>query len=528
MENADFQLFYVVSINFLLKSQYNCSMNNFTITVKNSYCEIAGQISYEVENLIYKILTTHNDIEAEVSSIFYRMKMLKRYGVKRKDGESVEANQTRARQSMHVAQAQLEKLKASEYVYWYQNKKFPTGHLNIVKDLLGSLNIKYNLSDIRKRIDPHIRLKWKRDPLPLRYYQKEMVDLGLKEGRGVMVSAVGTGKTLIMEYLIKELSVVSLVIVPSAGLRSQVYDELVDMFGTRSVQKIEGAQIRKGGQLKPIRVVTIQTVAALQKTNDLHLLISDVEAMFVDEIHHSGSASYTNILPYIDHIYWKFGFTGTFLCNDSKSLDMWGFLSTEIYNYPAWKAIEDGFLTPIEVVTYDLRGVAKSRYPKEYDENYCGKSEILRAVIGIVNSTSPNDQILILVNRKDKAGAVFHEALKAQGIENAYISGDDKVDVITQTIKDFNDKKVKILIGSSVIGEGIDVRSTGHLIMAQGQKSEIVIVQAIGRLVRLFEGKKVGIVHDFNFTGTKYMEKHFELRKDIIERNFQPQKWTNL
>jgi superfamily II DNA or RNA helicase len=132
-----------------------------------------------------------------------------------------------------------------------------------------------------------------------------------------------------------------------------------------------------------------------------------------------------------------------------------------------------------------------------------------------------NEQILILVKNKDKAGKIFHEFLSAYGIENAYISGDDKKEVINETIQAFNEKRVRILIGSSVIGEGIDVRSTDHLIMCQGGKSEIVIVQAVGRAVRLFPGKIKAQIHDFDFINTKYMRKHLAVREDIYKRNFE-------
>lgn len=497
-------------------------MSKFSLIVNNSYCTIKGGIPQDTENLIHRILTTHNDIEAEVASIFYRMKMLKQFGLKYKKDETKEENATRVRQSMHVNQAQLKKLQDSEYVYWYQNRQFPTGHVNIVKDLLDSLKVDYELIDKRKRIQPHLSLPWKSKPFDPRYYQSEMIKLGLKEGRGVFASAVGTGKTLIMEYLIKEIAVISLIIVPSKGLKVQNYNELASAFGTVNVQKIEAVQIRKGAKLKPIRVVTIQTIAALMKSGDLDLLIKDVEALYVDEIHHSGSASYTNLIPHIGHVYWKFGFTGTFMRNDSKSLDMWGFLSTLLYKYSASKAIEDGYLTPIDYSVYPLKGKSGGRYPKEYDNNYCGSPEILRAVSGIINGVGPDEQILILVNRKDKAGAIFHEMLNAQDIDNTYISGDDDEETISQSIKDFNSKKINVLIGSGVIGEGIDICSTDHLILAQGGKSEIVICQAVGRLVRLFKGKKIGHLYDFDFKGTKYMAKHLIIRRDIIERNFQP------
>ena len=72
-----------------------------------------------------------------------------------------------------------------------------------------------------------------------------------------------------------------------------------------------------------------------------------------------------------------------------------------------------------------------------------------------------------------------------------------------------------------MIGEGLDVCSTDHLIMGQGGKSEIVMVQAIGRAIRLFLGKDVAYIHDFSFSGTKFMSKHFKERTNIYRRNFE-------
>jgi superfamily II DNA or RNA helicase len=143
-------------------------------------------------------------------------------------------------------------------------------------------------------------------------------------------------------------------------------------------------------------------------------------------------------------------------------------------------------------------------------------------VLEICQGVASDQQVLILVNKKDKAGKIFHEVLQAHGIDASYISGDDSKEVINNTIADFNDKKINILIGSSVVGEGIDVRSTDHLLMCQGGKSEVVIVQAVGRVVRLYEDKHAAIVHDFNFVNTKYMQKHYEQRLNIYDRNFEP------
>ncbi len=268
--------------------------------------------------------------------------------------------------------------------------------------------------------------------------------------------------------------------------------------------------------------MTIQSLASLQKSNELSHLVCDIDALFVDEIHHAGSKSYTDLLHEISHIYYRFGFTGTFLRNDSKSLDMWGFLSNKLYSYKASKAIQEGYLTPTKLKIWDVKGKRHQNYQKEYTANYCGNPEMLGIIQEILLNNS-EDQILILVKQKDKSGKIIHEFLNTLNIDNRYISGDDKKEDISSTISDFNDKKFNVLIGSSVIGEGIDVRSTDHLIMAQGGKSEIVIVQAVGRCVRLFEGKKEAFIHDFNFIGTKYMKKHLLQRLNVYENNFEPE-----
>lgn len=213
--------------------------------------------------------------------------------------------------------------------------------------------------------------------------------------------------------------------------------------------------------------------------------------------------------------------TGTFLRNDSKTLDMYGVLSDVLYKYTASKAIKEGFLTPLEVKIYDIRGKKGSNFQTEYKRNYCGNHELLAKIADIVAAASDEaKQVLILVKQKDAAGKIIHGYLEEHGIESEYISGDDKKEKIKKVLKDFNEKTVKVLVGSTILGEGIDIRSTDHLIMAQGGKSEIAITQATGRAVRLFPGKEVATLHDFNFEGTKYMQKHLLERIKIYEKNF--------
>lgn len=475
------------------------------LLVRNSFCELNG-FPEAVYEFVAEALTYKNEqVEQEKLKTFRLLRMARSKGNKRME---------------YALKAQLVKLDAQETVCWLRDGKVPTGHLNIVRDLLDGKGIGYEIDDQRKVPEPEYIFRWQTPPDPPRYYQEEMHRLGVTQTRGVFESAVGTGKTLILARLLQELAVTSLVILPSSALLEQTRKNLERWFGRKYVQVVTSQVIKKDKELKAIRLCTVQTLASLQKHGLAGKLLQDVHLIAVDEIHHAGAKSYTDLLPELDHVYYRFGFTGTFLRNDSKTLDMWGFLSNRLYYYPPYKATEEGFLTPVELRVVTLEGSRSGDYQKEYDKNYLGKPMILQAIVDILDKIPRDQQVLILVDRKDKAGAIIHKYLANLGVEATYISGDDSKEDIGEAIERFNEKEIRILIGSTVIGEGVDVHSTQHLILARGGKSEVALVQAIGRCVRLHPGKDRSYVYDFRFEGTRFLEKHFQQRLDVFKNQF--------
>jgi len=485
-------------------------MSKPRLIINNSFCELVN-FPKNIDALVSKILSYTVDLSYEKSRIFYQIKLAKAKGQNKKVG-------------FHVKQ--LKELESQEFVEWYRDNKFPTGHLGLIKKVIALYYRRTKQKDAyiiedRREIPRNTELFRMSNKLPeLRYYQQEMVDLGIEAGRGVFSASVGSGKTLVFMSLLKKISVNSLIIVPSRPLLEQFYQELENYFGSKYVEKIDTKKVRSNKVLKPIKITTIQTLAALQKSKEIKTLLEPVEALFLDEFHHAGSASYTNLLDDVDHIYWRWGCSGTVCRTDHKTLDMHGVLSNILYEYPASKAIAEGYLTPVAAKVLKLEGKRSNNYQKEYDKNYCGNPELTEAIKYILKNETEDRQILILVKRKDKSGKILHEFLKMYGLTNTYISGDDKKDIINNAIADFNDKKIRILIGSTVIGEGIDIRSTDILILAMGGKSEIAVTQAIGRCVRKYPGKDLAKVYDFDFSGTKFLHKHLLERKRILVNNF--------
>jgi superfamily II DNA or RNA helicase len=479
-----------------------------TIEVRNSFCTMYG-FPEDAVSLIRELLTYENeDVQFEIAQCFRMI-------------ESAKRKQNRKMEWAFLKK--LEELKAKRVVCWLKDGKFPTGHLDIVRNALGDLLSGFDVVDHRQVPTAHHILRWRVPPPEPRYYQREMIDVAKEHTRGVLEAAVGSGKSLVLAYLVKELSVTSLIIVPSSALFEQIGRGLEELFGKGVVTRLSTDKIKKGAKLAPIRLATIQTLASLNKQGLVGAALEDVGLVVVDEIHHAGSESYTKLLPHLDHVYYRIGLTGTFLRNDSKTLDMWGFLSNRLYYYPAQKAIEDGFLTPVNFTIESLPGKQSRDYQKEYTQNFCGKPELLEAILRRIDSIPKDEQILILVDRKEKAGKIIHEYLAEAGYDNTYISGDDKREKIANSIQAFNGKEIRILIGSTVIGEGVDVHSTQHLILATGGKSVVKIVQAIGRCVRLSPGKTTGRVYDFMFRDTNYLLKHTMKRVEIYEEQFAGQ-----
>lgn len=407
-----------------------------------------------------------------------------------------------------------------EYVCWLDEEGyFPTGLLHLVKEALNTISAPYELLDSRKKPESYLTLRWNNKPPTPRYYQEEAIAAALKQCRGVIEQAVGTGKTLIATYLIKELGMNTLFVVPSSALQTQAQDIFELAFGKQKVQKISTAGVKSTKILKPIRVVTIQTLASLQKQGLLDSVLCDIDVLFFDECHHAGSASFTNLLNHLSNIYYRFGLSGTYLRNDSKTMDLFGVAGEKIYEYGASKATAEGFLTPVEFNIVPLRGKPVKNYATEYRINY-SSTEFLKAVYNTISSINDQSQILVLVDRKESCGNLLHEYLKTKGVESTYVTGDNNKDEIREAIENFNDKKIRILIGSQIFGEGCDIRSTDHLIMARGGKSEINLVQGIGRAVRLYEGKKLATVWDYNFSYTNYLKKHLSQRIQVFTKQF--------
>lgn len=403
----------------------------------------------------------------------------------------------------------LHKLDKDRQVLLYQNGEFLTGLLPRVINFLNEESIPFRLIDERKQptLNTEKLIPIKSFPI-LRYYQKRAIKSALENHRGVIVAATGTGKTLTICKLIDELRIPTLVITPSKNITTMMVKTITEYFGKGKVAKLT----TKAVKLKAINIVNIQAIARMNPK-----IFEGIQAVFIDEFHHSSADTYLEVnKEHLKNCYYKIGVTATNFRADGSDLALEGVLSEVLDTYDTLTAIKDRFLTPPEFTIITNENPQEGKYQTQYSNGIVNNKERNRLIAEIANDYKDDRHILILVKEIEHGQNILKLLPDAK-----FINGTEKESLIEKTMNEFKEGKLKILIASSILGEGVDLPIADMLIMAAGGKSPIQVIQNIGRVLRLYTGKNEALVFDFEDLGAEYLNRHALERQDIYQTFIQ-------
>ena len=97
-----------------------------------------------------------------------------------------------------------------------------------------------------------------------------------------------------------------------------------------------------------------------------------------------------------------------------------------------------------------------------------------------------------------------------------FVSGEDDINRRQAVFKSVKDGFTKVLIGSTIADEGLDLPRLDVLILAGSGKSRTRAFQRVGRVLRLHPGKTNAIVYDFIDSNLTFY-KHAMVRKALYE-----------
>jgi superfamily II DNA or RNA helicase len=470
------------------------------IVIYNSTCNIAG-----LSTTIYRELESYlsyNDQQADYQ--FHKvMKQLKRVNAFLSN-KSFKSDEKQLLQQRAILSKQLKELDAQRKISLLRSNEFPSGLLPRTLDWLIERKLEYKLVD--KRVEPKknsVKLQTK-VPFPdLRHYQKAAIKKLIDDGRGVVVLPTGTGKTVTAAKMLWSLGVKTLIVTPSKSITDMMEQVMTKFFGSGSVEVLNTKTVKLK---KAISVCNIQSLVKIAPG-----VFKDVDCVVIDEFHHSAAETYQEVnLNHLKNVFYRIGLTATNFRNDGADIALEGVLSEVLYEYPVQTAIEEGYLTKprFEIVPMPME-LSASNYQKAYKEGIV-LNEQRNHTIAEIASEHKNQKMLILVQHKEHG-----EKLKELIQWADFIHGEEKDDVRQKMLKDFETGKLNCLIGTSVIGEGVDLPSAEVLIMAGGGKARSQIIQNIGRVLRIKPGKKEALIYDFDDQDDGYLQDHSEARQEI-------------
>lgn len=416
---------------------------------------------------------------------------------------------------------------------------FPTGWFTLIKNIYIEQGYKIYVSDSRTgEINKYdFNTVMMELPHELRPYQQEAVDTLLKKTRTIIKIGTGGGKTLIAMAATKALQTDTLIIVPSLNLLDQTHMEFSDAFdGAPYVGNIGEGNFNP----KAITVATSQTLWARRDKPEMIDFLKSINFVIFDECHFVGGKAKKKKGERLKT--WELGnswyILGQMMVNAKYRLGLSAtpggektlrrrLLEATIgrigYEKGASELIEEGFLTPVRVKMITVKIPEKkviSSFRPAYEQNIIGSdlrnNVIVEEAKKLINA---GKTVLITVKRIEAHGQVLMDLFEGYDVE--FLHG--KTKGRKEIIQKFKDGKLRCLV-TTVIREGTNIPVADVLIFAQAGNTDTVVIQRIGRVMRLAEGKEEALIIDIYDEDGKMgrnewkpgiLEKHSMTRLDV-------------
>lgn len=360
-----------------------------------------------------------------------------------------------------------------------------------------------------------------------------MAEVATSGGKSLIIS-------IVMFYTLKHLKPDAkfLIIVPSITLVTQFYDNIIEYnWGINNL--VEMREKKLDSILNPdsiytpcdIRVEEVMSERPRKHsgTQDANVYIGTYQSLekwpkeffqqfhtvITDEAHGAKAKTISTILQKtFKHAYSRFGVSGTFPEDDTcEILTIQSVLGPKITEVSANELKEKGIITPMEI-----RAVIMNHNDKDFDERV---GQIRKAGMGKEAFDIEKDYIHISGKRLDFIKKIvekcdsntlllFHTIDYGQqilaklqkelpGRDYYYIDGEisgKKREEIKKQME-VTDGNIKVLVASyGTLSTGVSINAIFNVIFADSFKSEQIIIQSIGRALRLHADKKKANIFD--------------------------------
>lgn len=409
----------------------------------------------------------------------------------------------------------------------YIEKNFPGTEIQVSDELQKVLNPKFT-----NTLSAQLQFE-------LRDYQKDIVDLCIYKGRGVVLLATAGGKTLTFANLLQSIYNSTpnkqtwkvLVIVPDLGLVNQTFGDFQKYDVTFTYSKWTG-----NNELNLGSNVVIANLGILQSKNTDTDWVKFVDLLIIDEVHKLRKDNKINKLIKSVKTPRKFGFTGTL---PEETQDQWniiGKIGDVLFEKRSFELREESYVANAEASIFNITYNKKLIYNREsltdpgawyrMEQEFIQENIFRNNFIGkICNGLKNNTLVLIDLIAH---GENLYNTIKLLCPEKQvfFIRGEvevedrDKVKQIMET-----DNNVICIAISKIFSTGISINNIHYIVFAGGGKAKVKILQSIGRGLRLHANKEklmlIDIADQLKYAG-EHSDRRLELYKNerIITKTY--------
>ena len=329
-----------------------------------------------------------------------------------------------------------------------------------------------------------------------RDYQLEALEHALINNQSLLLSPTASGKSLIiylaMRFFLEATDKNVLLIVPTTSLVEQMYSDFADYSQFDEWDVAENCHRIYAGKEKYniSQRVIITTWQSVYKMN--HAWFEPFGMVVGDEAHQFKAKSLTAILEKCSEAKIRIGTTGTLDGTQTHQLVLEG-LFGPVYKVTTTKKLMDNQdLAQLEIIILLLKyadefAKVKRDYQEEMDfiVKYGPRNNFISNL-----AMDCDGNTLILFQYVDKHGKPLHDMLreKFEKVEQRklfYVSGETDVDT-REEIRAITEKENDAIIVASMgtFSTGINIKRLHNIVFASPSKSQIRVLQSIGRGLR--------------------------------------------
>jgi len=356
-----------------------------------------------------------------------------------------------------------------------------------------------HIADIESLLE-RVSLSVNGESITTRNYQLDALSRTILDKKALLLSPTASGKSLIiylaMRYYLEEYDGKALIIVPTTSLVEQLYSDFADYSEFDEWNSEDNChRIYSGKERYQIKerviITTWQSIYKMQAP-----WFQEYGMVIGDEAHNFKAKSLTAIMEKCVNAQYRIGTTGTLDGTQTHQLVLEGLFGPVYKVTTTKKLIEEKSLADLDILVLLLKYkedyckmVSKMKYQDELD--FIVKYEPRNNFISNL-AMDQEGNTLILFQYVEKHGKPLHnmlqekfDALPRKSRKLFYVSGETDVETREQ-IREITEQESDAIIVASMgtFSTGINIRRLHNIIFASPSKSQIRVLQSIGRGLR--------------------------------------------